>query len=359
MRDDTLDAFEHQDVPFEKLVERLDLRRDPSHSPVFQVVLALQNTPMGRHELPGVAFEPLPLEGRTAKFDLTLVFVERPDGGLAGSLEYNRDLFDPTTAQRMVARLRTLLTGALDDPEAAIGRLPLLAAGERQQVLTEWNDTLAEMGTESGVDAGWEPVHHRVARLAAEAPDAVALVDGDRVLSAGALARRARRLADRLRRRGVRPGAIVALCFERSAELVTAALATLEAGAAYLPIDPSYPEERRGYMLEDSGAAALLTADVLDEDLDGDLTGELDDDLDDGGTSKRIGAEAAYIIYTSGSTGRPKGTVLAHRGLANLAGWHRAAYALGRDDRTGMVAGPGFDASVWHSGPRSPPVPPW
>ena len=349
VRDDTLDAFGHQDVPFEKLVERLDIRRDPSRSPVFQVVLALQNTPMGRHELPGVAFEPLPLAGRTAKFDLTLVFVESPDGGLAGSLEYNRDLFDPTTARRMVARLRTLLTGALADPDAAIGRLPLLAAGERQQVLTEWNDTLTEIEatTEPGPGAGWEPVHRRVARLAAEAPDAVALVDGDRVLSAGALAGRARRLAERLRRRGVRAGAIVALCFERSAELVTAALATLEAGAAYLPIDPSYPEERRTFMMEDSGAAVLLTPDDLAGDLAGDLGSDLDGDQDRGETSERTGDEAAYVIYTSGSTGRPKGTVLAHRGLANLAGWHRAAYALGRDDRTGMVAGPGFDASVW------------
>jgi len=347
VRDDTLDVFEHQDVPFEKLVERLDVRRDPSRSPVFQVVLALQNTPMGRHELPGVAFEPVPIKGRTAKFDLTLVFVERPDGGLAGSLEYNRDLFDPTTAQRMVARLRTLLGGALEDPGAALGRLPLLAAGERQQVLTEWNDTVTEMGTESGVDADWEPVHRRVARLAAESPDAVAVVDGDRVLSAGALAGRARRLAARLRQRGVRPGAIVALCFERSAELVTAALATLEAGAAYLPIDPSYPEERRTFMLEDSGAAVLLTPDDLTGERDGDLGGALDNGPDVGETSERIGEATAYIIYTSGSTGRPKGTVLAHRGLANLAGWHRTAYALGRDDRTGMVAGPGFDASVW------------
>ena len=151
MRDDSLDAFEHQDVPFEKLVERLDVRRDPSRSPIFQVMMALQNAPMGRHELPGVAFEPVPLDGETAKFDLTLVFVERPDGGLGGSLEYNRDLFDPSTAQRMIGRLRTLLGGALEDPEAAIGRLPLLAAAERHQVLREWNDTLdSGPGTRDG-----------------------------------------------------------------------------------------------------------------------------------------------------------------------------------------------------------------
>ncbi len=365
VRGETLDAFEHQDVPFEKVVERLDIRRDPSRSPVYQVVMALQNTPMGRHELPGISFEPIPIQADMAKFDLTLVFVERPDGGLAGSLEFNRDLFDPTTARRLTDRLRTLLAGALANPEAPVARLPLLGDGERHQVLTEWNDTAAPV--DSG--AGWEPVQRRFARLAAAAPDSVAIADGGRTVTAGELARRARRLTARLAERlgsrpearSVPPGTLVALCFERSVELVVAVLAALDAGATYLPIDPSYPEDRRAFMLEDSGAAILVAPDataagwagavpVLTFPGDDDGTAGEDGPEDSQSTapSREVDPEQpAYIIYTSGSTGRPKGTVMAHRGLTNLTIWHRTAYELGPGDCTGMVAGPGFDASVW------------
>ncbi len=354
-RDAALDAFEHEDVPFEKLVEELRPRRDPAHSPVFQVLLALQNAPMGRRELPGVALEPLPLAGRTAKFDLTMVFVERPDGGLAGGLEYNRDLFDPTTARRLAGHLRNLLAAAVAGPETPVSRLPLLAAGERRQLLGEWNDTAAG-------DPGRLAVEELFAAQAARTPEAVAVTAGGSALSYRELERRAAALAGCLRAAGVGPETRVGLCVERSLALPVAMLAILEAGGAYVPLDPGYPAERLGFMLEDAGVSLLVEPEELLAALPaGDLPAvrlAAAGRRPAGGGAAAVaraarapggGERLAYVMYTSGSTGRPNGVAVAHRGIVRLV--RETGYAeLGPGETFLQLAPISFDAAtleVW------------
>ncbi len=354
-RETALDAFEHEEVPFEKLVEELRPRRNPAHSPIFQVLMALQNAPMGRRELPGVAFESLPLPGRTAKFDLTMVFVERPDGGLDGGLEYNLDLFDPTTARRLVVHFGALLAAAVAAPETRVGDLPLLGAAERQQV-REWNDSAA----------AWRPgpeatVGSLVAAQAARTPDAVAVAAGDRALSYGELARRSAELARRLSALGVGPEVRVAIAAERSLEMVVGLLAILRAGGAYVPLDPAYPPERLRAMVEDSDARVLLVqpslpavAAALEPAGEGGPAHlELDEAAAVGGgwsappESAAGAARMAYAIFTSGSTGRPKGAMNSHAGVVNRLLWMVERLGVDAGERFLQKTPFGFDVSVW------------
>ncbi|HEX5715319.1 MAG TPA: amino acid adenylation domain-containing protein, partial [Thermoanaerobaculia bacterium] len=244
--------------------------------------------------------------------------------------EYAADLFEAATVRRWLGHLRVLLEGIAASPDTRISELPLLTPEEIEE-LGSWNRTEAEVPR--------EPVH-RLFRLWAErAPDALAVEwDGGR-LTYGELARRADGLVSRLRAQGVGPETVVALRLERSPELVTAVLAVLEAGGAYLPIDPANPEERVRWILEDSGALTELTAETLTP-LPLSRGGGWEGGSGDGGE------ELAYVIYTSGSTGTPKGTELRHRGLSNLIAWHRRTFGLGPSDRTTLVSSPGFDNSV-------------
>ncbi|MFP5286158.1 MAG: amino acid adenylation domain-containing protein, partial [Thermoanaerobaculia bacterium] len=236
------------------------------------------------------------------------------------------------TIRRLLGHFRRFLEGAVEKGAGRISELPLLDEAEREQVLVAWNRTEAEIPD--------EPVHRLFFRWAERTPDAVAVAWDGGSITYGALARRALDLAARLRAQGVGPETVVALRIERSTELVIAAIAVLEAGGAYLPIDPAHPQERADWIVRDSGAALLLTR----EDL-----------ADPGLTPPRFAGEGArpdpdglaYVIYTSGSTGAPKGTELRHRGLSNIIAWHRRAFDLGPGDRTPLLAGPGFDASVW------------
>ncbi|HEX3126552.1 MAG TPA: amino acid adenylation domain-containing protein, partial [Thermoanaerobaculia bacterium] len=327
-----LGAFAHQDVPFERLVEELAPERDLARPPLFQVMFALQNAAGDlRLELPGVTLSALPVETGIAKFDLTLSLAETP-AGLRGGLEYSRDLFDRPTVARLAGWFETLLAAALDAPGQPLSDLRLLTEAEARQVLIEWNLTEVEIR--------FEPVHRQVEAHASAWPGAPAVMGEHGILTYGELNRRANRLAHRLRRQGVGPEDVVALRLPRSPELVTAALAALKAGAAYLPIDPAHPGERAAYIVRDSGARLLIETVEATPD-------EPETDLDLPLTSDRL----AYVIYTSGSTGEPKGTELLHGGLANLCAWHRRLYGLGPDDRSALVAGPGFDASVWEMWP--------
>jgi amino acid adenylation domain-containing protein len=326
-REAAVSALEHQDVPFERLVAELEPERDLSRHPVFQLVLVVEDAPAASSELePGLVLAPIEeVPTGTAKLDLTLALT-----GSTLEARYATDLFDAATMRRLLGHFRNLLQGIAADGEARVAELPLLDAGEREQVLVAWNRTECDIPE--------EPVHRLFFQWADRTPDAPAVVWEDGSLTYAELASRAEVLAERLRKQGVGPETLVALCLERSPELLTAALAVLEAGGAYLPIDPAYPEERRNWILADSGAAVVLDPHPRP------LSHTHSRPPGRGGMET---ADLAYVIYTSGSTGTPKGTELRHRGLSSLIAWHRRTFGVGPADRASLVAGPGFDASVW------------
>jgi amino acid adenylation domain-containing protein len=356
VREDTLSGYTHQGLPFEKLVEEVKPERSRAHSPIFQVMFALQNTPMGGgSELPGLTMRPMPPtpgSETAAKYDLTLALTEG-SGGIGGSLEYNVDLFDAPTMARLLDHWRALLAVAVADSGARLSALPLLGAEERQQLLREWSDAAPVAG-------GITPVHELFAAQAARRPDAVALVSGDQILTYAELARRSSRMARRLAELGVGPGVLVGLCAERSPELVLGVLAILAAGGAYLPLDPSHPMERLAYTLADAGAPILLAEETLHERLPAgaarvvglhalagqDLAGQ--EAAGEVPPPTRVDpGDLAYVIYTSGSTGRPKGVEVSHANAARLFAVIRQAFPFGPDDVWTLFHSIAFDFSVW------------
>ncbi|HKH43314.1 MAG TPA: amino acid adenylation domain-containing protein, partial [Thermoanaerobaculia bacterium] len=333
-RGTALAAWLHQDLPFEKLVEELAPERSLAHTPLFQVMLALQNAPLGELDLPGLRLQPVKVAGTTAKVDLTLSFAERDGGALAGTIEYATALFDAATVDRLGAQLSRLLAAAAADPDVRVAELPLLSAGELHQLLAEWNDTGEE---------GWEgPVTSLVERWCREQPEAPAVVDAaGRTLTYGELGERAGRLAGFLQRQGVGPESVVAVLMERSPELLVAQLGILQAGAAYLSLDPAHPTERLAFMLDESVAPVVLTQESLERDRE---------EIARCAPLRAVEVapdQLAYVIYTSGSTGRPKGVQVPHRGLLNLVRWDLRAHGTGPGDHRTQVASLGFDASVW------------
>ncbi|HVF62225.1 MAG TPA: amino acid adenylation domain-containing protein [Thermoanaerobaculia bacterium] len=353
VRERALAAFAHQDLPFEKLVEALNPERALSHTPLFQVLFVLQNAPRQAAPLPGLRFGRMEVEEGVAKFDLTLAASETA-AGLALSLEFNRDLFDAETAERLLGHLRTLLAAVVEDPGRRLSELPWLTAEERRQ-LAAWNDTARDYGPAVSL-------HALIAEQVERTPEAVAVVFEREGITYRELDGRAGALARRLRRLGVGPESLVAVAAERSLELVVALLGVLKAGAAYVPIDPSYPAERLAYMLDDSQAGAprpvVLTQERLLEPLPlGPLRargGEvvlLDGDWQDEGEGDLPAAvdpdHPAYMIYTSGSTGRPKGAVNSHRAIVNRLVWMQEAFGLGPEDRVLQKTPFSFDVSVW------------
>ena len=344
VRRSTLEAFVHQDLPFENLVVRLRPERHLSVTPLFQVVCAVQNAPVGRMELPGVALSPIEFQTTTSQFDLELHVWEGEDG-LLGMINYSTELFDAPTVLRLAGYLNTLLGGAMDDPGRKLSELPLLRESERHQLLREWND--------SAVDAPEEGVIELVTTRAAESPQAPAVVCGGRTLTYGELVDRASRLAGELRAVGIVTDIPVGLCVERSPELVIGALAVLLAGGAYLPLDPSYPEDRLVFIARESRMPVLLVRGETPA-----WAGEMRVlRLETVSNFEPIvhmpsdPASLAYVIYTSGSTGRPKGVQVSHGGLLNLVRWHLRTYSVTPDDRATLVASPAFDASVWEIWP--------
>ncbi|HSL81570.1 MAG TPA: amino acid adenylation domain-containing protein, partial [Thermoanaerobaculia bacterium] len=349
-----LGAFQHQELPFENLVESLAPERDLSRTPLFQVLFALQNVPRPDWRVPDLSLAPLPPEDRSAKFDLSLYAAEA-DGGVVCVLEYATDLFDGTTVRRLAGQLERLTAAALAEAGRPVAELPLLSAAERWQTVAEWNDTAAAYG-------GPGTLPERLAEQARRTPEAVAVVSEGGVLSYGELARRTARLAARLSAEGVGPEARVGVLMERSAELVVALLGTVEAGAAYVPLDPSYPAERLAYMAADAGLAAVVAQRRLLERLplaeglpvlalDGpeDLPYSRSEDFSSC-RSERSEAESrnlAYAIYTSGSTGRPKGAGVSHAAIVNRLAWMQEAYGLTGADAVVQKTPYSFDVSVW------------
>ncbi|MDT5268373.1 MAG: hypothetical protein QOH49_559 [Acidobacteriota bacterium] len=321
VRRTAVDAYAHQDLPFERLVEELHPQRDLSRNPLFQVLLALQNAPMGTLELSGLTIDPQEFDWDTVRLDLEFHLHDLPEG-LAGAMSYNADIFERETVRRLLLRFATLLEGVVAGPERRLSELSVLDPGERQQLLDEWarGEPLPPGAT----------VHALFEAQAARTPEAAALIQGERVTSYGALNARAGFIARRLRALGMRPEARVGLLLERSEEQVVALLGVLKAGGAYVPLDPATPSERIAFVLQDAGVEIVLTQAALVHALPAeglrtvllDASGEGALDEDDFGCEKRDAFEvceenAAYVIYTSGSTGQPKGVVVSHASLTN------------------------------------------
>jgi len=344
VRDITLEAHANQNVPFKKLAELLNPKRDP----LFQVMLVFQDTP----QLNEITPEFLQLDSEAVKFDLTLKLSETQHG-MMGAVEYATDLFETTTIERLIGHFQTLLKGITTHPEAHLSTLPMLTEPERQQLLIEWNDTAIEF-------SGTEFIHHLFEEQVERTPHAVAVVYLNQQLTYGELNARANQLAHYLGHIGVEPEVLVGISLERCIDQVIAWLAVLKAGGAYVPLDPSYPKDMLIFMLEDSAPLALLTnsqhqalyADMPNCPRLVDLSAKLpvwaiapDTNPD----HKSVGLKPenlAYVIYTSGSTGKPKGVEILHQGLQNLLPWYiREATQLSCDDTVLVVSSMAFDAT--------------
>jgi len=345
-----LDAFEHQDLPFEKLVEVLKPERDPARTPLFQIMFQLNNTPKTVEEITGLVIKEVELAEVAAKIDLRVDMYEE-NGGLLGRVEYNRDLFEEATVRRMMAAYETLLCGIVADQTKAISAYPLMTADDETTILEQWNDTAHPLTEGTGV-------HDVIAAQAQRVGDRPALFFEDAVLSYGDLERWSNRLANGLIASGVGKGDRVGLCVDNGFELMAGFLGILKAGAVFVPLDPTNPPARLSYMIDDAGIAFVLTQDdllpVLDE-IEGDptfiaLDAEDDRFSDQPETAPDIAAsddDPAYVIYTSGSTGRPKGVLVSHGSILNHMQWAIDTFGISETDPHLLVASYCFDAALW------------
>src|SRR5262249_48090495 len=311
-----LDAYTHQDVPFEKLVEELQPRRDPSRNPLFQVVLALQNAG-GSLTLDGVNVSTVDRVRGAIRFDLEVHFSEVKDG-LRGLFIYNTALFEAPIVNRMAQHFRTLLEGIVANPDVRLSQLPLLTKGEQRRLLVEWNQTEKDYPRHACIQDLFE-------LQTKAAPERLAVAFEKEQLTYQQLNDRSNQLAHRLRALGVVPDALVGICVERSVDLIVGCLGILKAGGAYLPLEPSYPRDRLAFIVDDSKISIVLTQEKLQPVLpSGGLrvvcldTPELADLPNDNLPRVASANNLAYVIYTSGSTGRPKGVCVPHRGVVRL-----------------------------------------
>ncbi|GLU36611.1 amino acid adenylation domain-containing protein [Pseudomonas sp. NBRC 100443] len=350
VRDSVLGAQAHQDLPFERLLDAFQVERSLSHSPLFQVMYNHQPQVADIEALDDVAglrLSRLDWQSCTTQFDLSLDTYEK-GGRLYAALTYATDLFEAATIERMARHWQNLLRAMIDEPQRAVGELPMLDAGEREMILQQWNATAAEYPLQRGV--------HQLFEVQAERhPDVPALAFGEQRLSYAELNARANRLAHALIERGVGPDSLVGIAVERSIEMVVGLMAILKAGGAYVPLDPEYPAERLAYMLEDSGVKLLLSQSHLDlplaegvQRIDLDQDGDWLEGYSDTNPDMVLdGENLAYVIYTSGSTGKPKGAGNRHRALTNRLCWMQEAYGLNAGDTVLQKTPFSFDVSVW------------
>ena len=357
VRETTLGAYEHQDLPFEKLVSELQPQRSLSHNPLFQVMFTFQNLPTEKSEKSRVeaaarsdeeTAESAGLEVKLSKFDLTLAMTQT-DTGLSAVFEYATHLFEEETIERLAGHFVNTLEYLLRNPDRPVGSFSFLASAEKEKILREWNDTTHP----------WEevqPLHGRFERRAQQQPDSPALVFQDEVLTYREVDRRADRIARELRGEGVERGDIVGICLYRSLEMVVGLYGILKAGAAYLPIEPDLPEERIAYMLSNAGTQVVLTTSqclpglsphgvrtlVLDE-----LVAESEEGTVAAPEVEIRPGDLAYVLFTSGSTGEPKGVMVSHGAIANRLYWMQERYRLTTDDRVMQKTPFSFDVSVW------------
>jgi len=342
-----LAAYEHQELPFEKLVEELHPQRDLSHSPLFQVTFAHQNQPWHPLEFTGLAMNPVPIKTDTAKFDVSLETWEEPEG-LRAILNYRNALFDETTATRILSHFQTILEGIVANPNRQISELPIMAAAERRQLLVDWNGNTNEFSED-------KCIHQLIEEQVAKTPDELAVVCEDEQLTYRELNQRANQLAHYLRKLGVGPDDVVGLCLDHCANLLVGLLGILKAGGAYLPLDPDHPKARLEFTLEDSQASVLLTQERLQDQLPN-YTGKkliLDSEWPEIAAESRedphrqVNARnLAYVIFTSGSTGKPKGVMIEHRSLTNYLNFCVTTYPIQAGRGSLVHSSIAFDATI-------------
>ncbi|NEP12787.1 MAG: amino acid adenylation domain-containing protein [Symploca sp. SIO2C1] len=347
-----LEAYSHQDVPFEKLVEELQPERSLSHNPLFQVSFALQQSEVVKpsFNLPNLEVGWYQGAGAemTVRFDLELHLWEQGDQ-IQGFCAYNRDLFEAETIQRMLSHYQNLLAAVVENPNQPISLLPLMSKTEQKQLLVAWNDTKTDYPTN-------QCIHQLFEAQVQKTPDAIALVFEEQKLTYSQLNGKANQLAHYLQQLGVKPEVLVGICVERSVEMVIGLLAILKAGGAYVPIDPSYPQERLKFILNDTQVSVLLTQEqllaslpeldaqvlCLDRDWSG-IAQTSTENIQSGVSSENL----AYIIYTSGSTGKPKGVLIPHQNVVRLFTTTQAIYGFNDHDCWTLFHSYAFDFSVW------------
>jgi amino acid adenylation domain-containing protein/non-ribosomal peptide synthase protein (TIGR01720 family)/FkbM family methyltransferase len=352
VRETALAAYAHQDLPFEKLVQEISPERSLAHTPLCQVVFVLQNAPVESVEIESLSWRPMSGGTTTAKFDLTLS-LEEHDEGLAGTVEYATDLFDPATIDRLILQYERLLAAALETPELEVPEIPLLSAAERHHVLTEWNDT-ATFSKEATL------IHQPFEIRAARTPGAVAVICGERVVTYGDLEAEANRLANHLASLGIGPGSLVGIHLRRSPGLLSAVLAVLKAGAAYVPLEIGHPPARLHKILSSLEISCLLaetpelgSVQEIKHGLPVPIRTVCLDriDLETAGASAPVCRttpdDLAYVIFTSGSTGTPKGVMVSHRPVINLFRWALRTFSFSPADRVLFVTSLSFDLSVF------------
>jgi amino acid adenylation domain-containing protein len=347
VRDVTLAAQDHQDIPFERLVEALQPERSTNHTPLFQVMFALQNAAQTPLALPGLTLTPLLIDSETAKFDLSLS-VEEINDQLVCEFEYRTDLFDAGTITRMQGHFQTLLEGIITNPQQRLYELPVLTASERHQLLFDFNQTHLEIFPNFCI-------HQLFEAQVEKTPDHIAVVFENQHLTYRQLNEKANQLAHYLRSLGVKPEVVVGLCVERSLEMIVGILGILKAGGGYLPLDPAYPIERLSFMIEDANVLILLTQKHLLEtlsihpekaiclDTDWEI---IQQESSENPVNQTTSQNLVYVIYTSGSTGKPKGVMIEHHSLVNFTQAAGQNYEINAQDRILQFASISFDAAA-------------
>ncbi|MGM0887833.1 MAG: non-ribosomal peptide synthase/polyketide synthase [Bacillota bacterium] len=341
VRQKALKAYEYQDIPFEKIVEVVQPERSTSHSPIFQTMFILQNMKQELPVLSGRRIDMIESHSPIAKFDLSVMAAETEEG-LMFAFEYNKDLFDVSTIERMAGHFEKWLHEVSHHPQKSLNSLGMLSEFERDLLVETWNDTVMEMSQEGLICDGFED---QVARR----PDAIAVVDQMREWTYGELDALANQLAHVLQKKGVVPESVVGVYLPRSAELIASLLGILKAGGAYVVLDPLYPKSRLQYMIEDAGIQIVVTTaaqESLSEQVEMVRLEEITDESVIAPKRRVKPEHLAYIVYTSGSTGKPKGVMVEYRSLMNMVSWHQAVYQITAQDRATQIAGIAFDSAV-------------